>query len=113
MRTLPALSVRENERWTLIETISALHTGLATLAPIALRTDGEQDSVWSEAFRLAHFGIVMDGVWLEALSGFDISVSTGSSGDKTVLPADFPRTTDLSGWSVRLGYQFSIGTEKK
>lgn len=117
MRTLPELSVYATyEKLGRVEPYVGIHTGLLDLWHTqAYDTDGEQYSVSSEAFQAGlTTGIVVRGVWVEGsyrIRNFP-SLDWVLPGDQTTLPPDFPRTLDLSGWSLRVGYQFPISAAK-
>ena len=117
MRTLPELSVYATyEKMGRVEPYVGVHTGLLDLWHTqAYDTDGRQYSVSSEAFQAGlTAGIVVRGIWLEGsyrVRNFP-SLEWVLPDDVGVLPAEFPRDLDLSGWSLRVGYQFSIGSEK-
>ena len=118
MRTLPELSVYATyEKSGRVEPYVGIHTGLLDLWHTqAYDTDGQQYGVSSEAFQAGVTGgIVVRGIWLEGsyrIRNFP-SLEWALPGDATVVPAEFPRSIDLSGWSLRLGYQFSIGKDEK
>ena len=117
MRTLPELSVYATyEKLGRVEPYIGIHTGLLDLWHTqAYDSDGEQYSVSSEAFQAGlTTGIVVRGVWVEGsyrIRNFP-SLDWVLPGEETALPAEFPRTLDLSGWSLRVGYQFPIGADK-
>ena len=117
MRTLPELSVYATyEKTGVVEPYVGIHTGLLDLWHTqAYDTDGQQYSVSSESFQAGVTGgIVVKGIWLEGsyrIRNFP-SLEWVLPGDATVVPAAFPRSLDLSGWSLRLGYQFAIGTDQ-
>jgi len=117
MRTLPELSVYATyEKLGKIEPYVGVHTGLLDLWHAkAYDANGEQYTVSSESFQAGLTGgIVVRGVWLEGsyrIRNFP-SLDWELPGEATALPSEFPRSIDLSGWSLRLGYQFSIGNDK-
>ncbi len=117
MRTLPELSVYATyEKMGRVEPYLGVHTGLLDLWHAkAYDADGQQYTVSSEAFQAGLTGgVVFRGVWLEGsyrIRNFP-SLDWELPGDATVLPAEFPRGIDLTGWSLRAGYQFSIAGEK-
>ena len=114
MRTLPELSVYATyEKLGRFEPYVGVHTGLLDLWHTqAYDEDGQQYSVASESFQAGVTGgVVMNGIWIEGsyrIRNFP-SLEWTLPEDATVLPAEFPRSLDLTGWSVRIGYQFSIG----
>ena len=117
MRTLPELSVYATyEKLGVIEPYVGVHTGVLDLWHTqAYDTEGQQYSVSSESFQAGvTSGIVVRGLWIEGsyrIRNFP-SLEWTLPGDATVVPPDFPRSIDLSGWSLRAGYQFSIGKDK-
>lgn len=117
MRTLPELSVYATyEKMGRIEPYVGIHTGLLDLWHTqAYDAEGQQYSLSSESFQAGiTSGIVVKGVWVEGsyrIRNFP-SLEWTLPGDATVVPSEFPRSIDLSGWSLRAGYQFSIGKDK-
>jgi len=118
MRTLPELSVYATyERPGRIEPYVGVHTGLLDLWHVqAYDAERVQYSVDSESFQAGvTAGAVWRGVWLEGsyrvrnFPSLEWELPEGT----TVLPGEFPRSLDLSGWNLRVGYQFSIGNAPK
>ena len=117
MRTLPEISVYATyQKVRRVEPYVGIHTGLLDLWHTqAYDTDRNQYKVSSESFQAGvTAGLVMNGIWVEGsyrIRNFP-SLDWEFPGEMTALPADFPRSLDLSGWNLRAGYQFSIGTDK-
>ncbi|MBA2708850.1 MAG: hypothetical protein H0U59_13680 [Gemmatimonadaceae bacterium] len=118
MRTLPELSVYATyERPGRIEPYVGVHTGLLDLWHVqAYDAERVQYSVDSESFQAGvTAGAVWRGVWLEGsyrvrnFPSLEWELPEGT----TALPGEFPRSLDLSGWNLRVGYQFSIGNDPK
>ncbi len=113
MRTLPELSVYATyEKMGRLEPYAGIHTGLLDLWHTqAYDADRNQYSVSSESFQAGvTAGVVMSGIWIEGsyrIRNFP-SLEWVLPGETTQLPAEFPRSLDLSGWNLRVGYQFSI-----
>jgi len=118
MRTLPELSVYATfEKTGRIEPYLGIHTGLLDLWHTqAYDTENQQYLVTSESFQAGITGgVVMNGIWVEGsyrIRKFP-SLEWTLPGEATVVPAAFPREMDLSGWNLRAGYQFSIGSGSK
>ncbi len=116
MRTLPEVSVYATyQKVSRVEPYVGIHTGLLDLWHTqAYDTDRNQYKVSSESFQAGvTAGLVMNGIWIEGsyrIRNFP-SLDWEFPGDMTALPADFPRSLDLSGWNLRAGYQFSIGKD--
>ncbi len=117
MRTLPELSVYVTyEKLGALEPYVGLHTGLLDLWHVqGYDNDRKQYSIDSESFQGGFTaGAVWQGVWLEGsyrIRNFP-SLEWQLPEDITALPAGFPRSLDLSGWNVRLGYQFTVRRAK-
>lgn len=115
MRTLPELSVYATyEKLGGLEPYAGLHTGLLDLWHVqGYDSDDNQYSVNSESFQAgATAGAVWKGLWLEGsyrIRNFP-SLEWKLPEGTVALPADFPRSLNLSGLNLRLGYQFSIGS---
>ena len=119
MRTLPELSVYATySGFGRVEPYAGVHTGLLDLWHTqAYDSENRQYSLSSEAFQAGvTSGVVFRGVWLEGsyrIRNFP-SLDWDLPGDVAALPQNFPRSIDLSGWTLRAGYQFSIsGADSK
>ncbi|HEX6573700.1 MAG TPA: hypothetical protein VF042_01925 [Gemmatimonadaceae bacterium] len=117
MRTIPELSVYATYQKTgLIEPYVGVHTGLLDLWHVqSYDTEGRQYKIDSESFQAGvTSGIVIHGIWMEGSYRFRNFPSLDYTAPEgvDVLPAAFPRSIDLSGWTLRAGYQFSIASSK-
>lgn len=100
-----------------VEPYVGIHTGLVQLWHAhAYDANGGQYDLNGETFQAgATAGAVFHGLWAEGsyrVRDFTSIDWKFADGVKT-LPAGFPRALDLSGWHLRLGYQFSLGKDKK
>ena len=100
-----------------IEPYVGIHTGIVQLWHAhAYDANSGQYDVNGETFQAgATAGAVFHGLWAEGsyrvrdFTSLDWKLADGVK----TLPAAFPRALDLSGWHVRLGYQFSLGKDKR
>lgn len=117
MRTLPELSVYATYQRKRFEPYVGVHTGLLDLWHAqAYDSVGRQFSLSSESFQAGlTAGFVVKGIWFEGsyrirnFPSLDWIIPEGVE----ALPAAFPRSIDLSGWNIRVGYQFSIAKGDK
>ena len=118
MRTIPELSVYATYQKTgLVEPYVGVHTGLLDLWHVqAYDAESRQYKIDSESFQAGvTAGIVVHGIWLEGSYRFrnfpSLDYTTPEGSD--VIPSSFPRSMNLSGFTIRAGYQFSIASSKE
>jgi hypothetical protein len=117
MRTIPELSVYATYQKTgVIEPYVGVHTGLLDLWHVqAYDPENRQYKIDSESFQAGvTAGIVVHGMWLEGSYRFRNFPSLDYTTPEGVeaIPSAFPRSMDLSGFTLRAGYQFSIASTK-